>query len=133
MTEERLKEIEARAAEGLTHTYRLYGGEVNPAWQVMKQDVPDLVAALREAWADLHDIKDDYTHEVIGREKENAAMRSLLTALVLDGPWCYDSDSDSDSIGQCVYCDGFDYTDGHEPDCPRLLAKQYLGLGEKEL
>ncbi len=45
MTEERLKEIEARAA---ALDPGLYGGELD---RVVEQDIPELVAALREAYA----------------------------------------------------------------------------------
>ncbi len=94
MTEERLKEIEARAASFAWDilTFR-HGEELNG---IIRLDIPELVAALREA-------------------------RELLGALVALGPpW---EKRPFETYFTC--CDSH-WSEGHEPNCPWLAAKQYL-------
>lgn len=126
MTEDELKEIEARAAAMSNH-FRVAGG-YTPMEQVSREDIPALCAALREAWSALADeIKDHEAAEYIYAEKETlrvecARLRSLLSALVARVPM--------DENDQCGYCHEFKYymdpIPKHYPDCPWLAASQYL-------
>ncbi len=101
MTEERLKEIEARAAAA--HIWRLYGGEPSSAYQLAKKDIPDLVAALREA-------------------------QSLLRALANVGPSVIELRPHEQQWLCCFGPFAFEGIEpvGHKTDCPWLAAKQYL-------
>ncbi len=102
MTEERLKEIEGQHAADLLsieHMRLIYGNVLYPK---SINNIPDLVAALREA-------------------------RGWLGALTAGDPSC---DCIDDVI--CAFCFA-DHFGPHNPDCPWLLAKQYLALAEKEL
>ncbi len=92
MNEERLKEIEARAAAVLA--VPAFHRTVGPSDEALR-GIPELVAALREA-------------------------RQLLGALTAGDPSC---DCIDDVI--CAFCFA-DHFGPHNPDCPWLLAKQYL-------
>ncbi len=98
MTEERLKQIEARAA--MLKNWHLGG----PNYVAFAQDIPELVVALRSA------------------QEQLAEAQGYLREWVGDGPGL---DPEGKWLHCCGSPVNF-YGVGHEPTCPWLLARQYL-------